>query len=98
MQQKFNLLRLAPNFFKKRSDLGIIRNVAWKQWRLLSELADQFFDVLLQPFALVVKDQTRAGIRPGFRNRPRNAALVRHAENDARFAGQNLLLHTERQY
>ena len=86
MQQKIDPISLASHFLEKRLDLGIVRNVAWKQRRLFPELADQFLDVLFQPFALIIEDQACPGIRPGFRDRPRDAALVRHAENNTGFA------------
>ena len=61
--------------------------------RSLAELAHQLLDVFLQPFALVIENQFRAGRGPRFRNRPRDAPLVRYSEYDADFSRQNLLRH-----
>ena len=61
----------------------------------VAKFADQLLDVFLQPFALVIENQSRAGRGPCLGDRPGDAALVRDAENDAGFACENLFLHTK---
>ena len=48
----------------------------------------QFLDIVLQPLALVIENQLRARLVPRLRDRPRDAALVGHAEDNAGLAGQ----------
>src|SRR6266566_2722697 len=89
---------LTAHTLKKCFDLLIARYVAWKQRRLFAEFADELFDVLFQSLALIIKNQFRARVCPRFRNRPRDAALVRHAEHDTYFSGQILLGHRLQRY
>src|SRR5882724_12213262 len=89
---------LAAHTVKKCFDLLIARYVAWKQRRLFAKFADELFDVLFQSLALIIKNQFRARVCPRFRNRPRDAALVRHAEHDTYFSGQILLGHSLQRY
>ena len=95
MQQKIDTLRFTFHFFKKRLELGVAGDVARKERSFLTELAHKFLNVFLQPFALIIENQSRARIRPSPGNRPGDAALVSHAKHDAGFARQNLFLHSE---
>ena len=71
----------APHLLEKCFDLIVARDVARKERSLFAELADQFLDIFLQPFTLVIENQARTCRRPGLCDRPGDAALVRHAEN-----------------
>src|ERR1700736_2101796 len=95
MKQEIDPLRLAADFVEKILDVGVVRDVAWKQRRLFSERGGEFLDVFLQSLALIIKNQTRAGIRPGLGDRPRNAALVGDAKNNSDLSFQHWLRHTE---
>ena len=93
VQHQIKPTSLAAHFFKKCADFFVARNVARHQWRFLSKFSDQFLDVFLQSLALIIKNEARAGAGPRFSNRPRDAALVRHAENETDLPFQNLLSH-----
>src|SRR5258708_5438361 len=93
MQQQIEPISFAANFAEKIRDISIVRNIARMKRRPFAELADELLDVLLQALALIVKNQFCARGGPGFGNRPGDAALVRHAEDDASFSGQNLWSH-----
>ena len=73
---------------KKALDLLVGTDVAGKDGRVGAEGPGEFLDVLLEPLALVVENQFRAGAMPCLRDRPGDAAFVGHAEDDAGFAGQ----------
>ena len=93
VQHQIQAICLAAHVSEKCSNLVVARNITGKYWCLFSKLADQFLDVFLYPLALIIKNQARAGRGPSFRNRPRYAALVGNAENQADFSRQNLLCH-----
>ena len=81
------------NVFEKCFDLIVARHIAGKQRSLFSELAGQFLDIFLQPFALIIENQARTRRGPSFCDRPGDAAFVRHAEDEADFSCQNFVGH-----
>src|SRR5436190_196296 len=93
MKHQIHAIGLYPHAFEKCLDLIVVGNVAGKQRSFFSKLADQFLNVFLQSFALIIKNQARTRGRPCFCDRPRDAALVCHAEDNADFSCQNLLRH-----
>ena len=96
MQHKIDMFGFAAHFFEKSFDLLITGNVAGKERCFFSKLADELLDIFFQSLALIIKNQSRAGRGPRLRNRPGDAALVRHAKDYAGFSGQNLLGHNRK--
>ena len=54
----------------------------------------QFLDVLFQPFALVIENETRARGRPSLRDCPGDTALIRDTEDNSDLSFQQWLRHT----
>ncbi len=98
VQQQIEPVRFASNLAKKICDLFVFRDVTRMKRRPFAEFAHQFFDIFLQSLTLIIEDQFRAGRGPCFGNRPRNAAFVRHPENDTDLACQNLIRHDASPY
>ena len=98
MQHQVEPIGLATHLFKKAPDLSVTRDVAGKEWCFFSKFIDEFLDVLLYPFTLIIKNQSRPRCRPGFCDRPGDTALVRHSKNDTYFSCQNLLGHKSKRY
>src|SRR5436853_6382711 len=93
MQQEIDPIGFATDFFEKRFDLGIIRDIAREKWRFFSKCSRQFLDVFFQALALVIENQTCTGFRPSLRDRPCNAALVRDTKNNSNLSFQHGLRH-----
>ena len=98
MEQQIDTISFAADFFEKCFDLGIVGNVTRKKRRFLAERGREFLHVFLQSLALIIENQTRAGVRPCLRDRPRDAALVRHTKYQANFSCQDLLSHRRATY
>src|SRR5947207_5887235 len=93
MKHKVDMFGFGAHLFEESLDLVIARHITWKKRRFFSKLADELFQVFFQSLALIIKNQSRAGRGPRPRNRPGNAAFIRHAEDHAGFSCQNLLSH-----
>ena len=98
VQHQIEPVRFPADLREKLRDLRVARNIAGKQRRAFAKLPHQFLDVLLQPLALIIENQTRPGRSPRLGDRPRDAPLVRHAENDANLPRQNLVRHNASPY
>src|SRR5207248_5807414 len=92
-EQEIHPVGFAPDFFEKGFDLSIVRDVARKQRRFFAERGGQFLHVFLQTLALVIENQTRAGIGPGLGDRPRDAAFVRDTKDNSNLSFQHRLRH-----
>jgi hypothetical protein len=88
VQEQVDAVGVLSHLAEEAVDLLVGGDVAGIDRRLGAERAGQFLDVVLQPLALVIEDQLGARLVPRLRDRPGNAALVRHAENNAGLAGQ----------
>ena len=88
------MIGFAADFLEKCFDFRVARDVTWKEWRFLSESCRQFLDVLFQPFALVIENETRARGRPGLRDCPGDTALIRDTEDNSNLSFQHWLRHT----
>ena len=77
-------------------DLFVLRDIARVKRSARAKFTDEFLDVFLQAFALVIKNESCSSRGPCLGDRPRDAALVRDAEDDAGFACENLFRHNVR--
>src|ERR1700730_2499187 len=94
MKQKIDPVGLAADLFEETLYFAVVRNIARKQRRLFAERGGQLLDVFLQPLALIIENQTGAGIRPRLGNSPCDAAFVGDTKNNSNLSFQHTLRHT----
>ena len=61
-----------------------------------TKLRDEFLDVFLQAFSLIVEEEGCSGLLPSLGNVPCDAAFVGDAENDADFTCKGSVTHPTR--
>src|SRR5436305_7800963 len=95
VEKKIKAIGLGLHLFKKRRDLAVARDVARIERRLRAEFGDEFLDVFLEPFTLVIENEARAGRRPNLCDSPCDASFIGDPEDDARFSRQKLIPHND---
>lgn len=97
VQEKINARNARFDLSEKGLQLRVIAGIA-RQNRdfnigFYAQRLRQLFDTLAQTLALIIENQIRSGVRPRARDAPRDAALVRHAENQTGFAREYFFAH-----